>query len=64
MYIDCFIMTLKPFHAKNCIDFLIVNNILKYIIIIIIIIIIQISHFSALAGKYSPILGWVVLRVI
>jgi len=29
----------------------------SFIIIIIIIIIIRISHFSALAGKYSPILG-------
>jgi hypothetical protein len=33
------------------------------IIIIIIIIIIRISHFSALAGKYSPILGCVINRI-
>jgi hypothetical protein len=33
------------------------------IIIIIIIIIIRISHFSALAGKYSPILGCIINRI-
>jgi hypothetical protein len=32
-------------------------------IIIIIIIIIRISHFSALAGKYSPILGCAINRI-
>jgi hypothetical protein len=30
---------------------------------IIIIIIIRISHFSALAGKYSPILGCIINRI-
>jgi hypothetical protein len=33
------------------------------IIIIVIIIIIRISHFSALAGKYSPILGCITNRI-
>jgi hypothetical protein len=33
------------------------------IIIIIIIIIILISHLSALAGKYSPILGCIINRI-
>jgi hypothetical protein len=33
------------------------------IIIIITITIIRISHFSALAGKYSPILGCIINRI-
>jgi hypothetical protein len=33
------------------------------IIIIIIVIIFRISHFSALAGKYSPILGCIINRI-
>jgi hypothetical protein len=38
-------------------------GLLYLIIIIIIIIIIRISHFSVLAGKYSPILGCIINRI-
>jgi hypothetical protein len=35
----------------------------RMVAVCIIIIIIQISHFSALAGKYSPVLGCIINRM-
>jgi flagellar basal body-associated protein FliL len=57
------IMGEKPCKENRQMLIIIIIIIIITVVVVVVIIIIRISHFSALAGKYSPILGCIINRI-